>query len=242
MNSETLFSMALGLHPPWQVKDVTFSTDELARSELHLHIDFAPGSRFLDDANNLCPVHDTVKRQWQHLSFFEHTCYLHCAVPRIITADGKVRTVDVPWARPGSGFTALCGIEWVKYTRALRLGSGEPSHRSPFVLLSILQALRDRSRVVPRSDRACVFTEHSVVKMQALRNRVESLRSNVSTPCWVETSVAGRLGRRRHQRSRNFCRLLGRDAHKSYRKNSDSPLLEGDMLTFNRFIYYSGIV
>jgi transposase len=28
-------------------------------------------------------VHDTVERQWQHLSFFEHTCYLHCAVPRI---------------------------------------------------------------------------------------------------------------------------------------------------------------
>jgi pullulanase/glycogen debranching enzyme len=30
-------------------------------------------------------------------------------------------------------------------------------------------------------------------------------------------------GRRRHWRSRNFCRLLGRDAHKSFRKNSDSP-------------------
>ncbi|WP_420538308.1 ISL3 family transposase [Methylotuvimicrobium alcaliphilum] len=97
MNSETLFSMALGLQPPWQVKAVTFSTDELARSELHLHIDFVTGSRFLDDANNLCPVHDTVERQWQHLSFFEHTCYLHCAVPRITTTDGKVRTVDVPW-------------------------------------------------------------------------------------------------------------------------------------------------
>jgi hypothetical protein len=35
-------------------------------------------------------------------------------------------------------------------------------------------SLRDRSRVVPRSDRACVFTERSIVKMQALRNRVES--------------------------------------------------------------------
>ena len=32
-------------------------------------------------------------------------------------------------------------------------------------------------------------------------------------------------GRRRHKRSRNFCRLLGRDAHKSFRKNSDSPLV-----------------
>jgi len=107
MNSETLFSMPLGLQTPWQVKDVTFSTDESARSELHLRIGFAPGSRFPDEANNLCPVHDTAERQWQHLSFFEHTCYLHCAVPRITTADGKVRTVDVPWARPGSGFTLL---------------------------------------------------------------------------------------------------------------------------------------
>jgi len=39
------------------------------------------------------------------------------------------------------------------------------------------QSLRDRSRVVHRSDSACVFTKRSVVKMQALRNRVESLES-----------------------------------------------------------------
>jgi hypothetical protein len=43
--------MALGLQAPWQVKDVTFSTDELAHSELHLHISFAPGSRFPDETN-----------------------------------------------------------------------------------------------------------------------------------------------------------------------------------------------
>jgi hypothetical protein len=30
-------------------------------------------------------------------------------------------------------------------------------------------------------------------------------------------------GRRRHKWSRVFCRLLGRDAQKSFRKNSDSP-------------------
>jgi transposase len=107
MNSETLFSMALGLNTPWQVKDVTFSTDDKLRSELHLRIDFVSGSRFLDEKGNLCPVHDTVERQWQHLSFFEHTCYLHCTVPRITSSDGKVRTVEVPWARTGSGFTLL---------------------------------------------------------------------------------------------------------------------------------------
>lgn len=107
MNSEALFSMALGLHSPWFVNDVVFTDNDSGRSELHLHIDFTSGSRFLDKTNAPCPVHDTVERQWQHLSFFEHTCFLHCDVPRIITTGGKVRTVEVPWSRPNSGFTLL---------------------------------------------------------------------------------------------------------------------------------------
>ncbi|GAW86548.1 conserved hypothetical protein [Bathymodiolus platifrons methanotrophic gill symbiont] len=108
MNSESLFSMALGLQSPWKVEEIIFSNDNiLEQNELHLQIGFEPGARFADESGVLCPVHDTVDRQWQHLSFFEHSCYLHCSVPRITTTDGKVRTVEVPWARPGSGFTLL---------------------------------------------------------------------------------------------------------------------------------------
>jgi len=70
MNSQVLFSMALGMPTPRQVKDLTFSTDELARSELHLPIDFVPVSRFLYNAIEIFPEHDTVEGQWQHLSFF----------------------------------------------------------------------------------------------------------------------------------------------------------------------------
>ena len=108
MNSEFLFSQALGLQSPWKVEEITFSNDTSSeQNELHLYIGFESGARFTDESGTLCPVHDTVDRQWQHLSFFEHSCYLHCAVPRITTAKGKVRTTEVPWARPGSGFTLL---------------------------------------------------------------------------------------------------------------------------------------
>ncbi|GFO76821.1 transposase, ISL3 family [Bathymodiolus platifrons methanotrophic gill symbiont] len=108
MNNESLFSMALGLQSPWKVEEIIFSNDNiLEQNELHLQIGFESGARFADESGVLCPVHDTVDRQWQHLSFFEHSCYLHCSVPRITTTDGKVRTVEVPWARPGSGFTLL---------------------------------------------------------------------------------------------------------------------------------------
>ena len=92
MNSEALFSMALGLQPPWQVKGVTFSVDGPTHNKLHLRIGFPPGTRFSDGTGSLCPVHDTVERQWQHLSFFGHVCFLHCEVPRITT--GGRRNVE----------------------------------------------------------------------------------------------------------------------------------------------------
>jgi len=107
MNSTALFGMALGLQSPWQVNDLSFAADESTRKELHLHIGFVRGARFPDETGVMCPVHDTVAREWQHLNFFEHHCFLHCAVPRITTSNGKVATVLVPWARPESGFTLM---------------------------------------------------------------------------------------------------------------------------------------
>jgi len=47
MNSEILFSQALGLQPPWKVEDIRFSNDNIsAESELHIYLGF-------DRANNL---------------------------------------------------------------------------------------------------------------------------------------------------------------------------------------------
>jgi len=107
MNSEQLFSMALGLHTPWQVEAVEFKPGAGDGEKLHLTIGFARGARFMDSQGQGCPVHDTVKRTWQHLNFFEHSCFLHCQVPRIKTSAGGIETVQVPWARPNSGFTLL---------------------------------------------------------------------------------------------------------------------------------------
>ena len=107
MKSATLFGMELGLQSPWLVKDISFVTDESTYKELHIDIGFSSGARFPDESGAICPVHDTIDRKWQHLNFFEHNCFLHCAVPRITTPDGKVVTVQVPWARSGSGFTLL---------------------------------------------------------------------------------------------------------------------------------------
>lgn len=106
MNSEYLFKMALGIESPWEISGIKFENLKTGK-ELNIHIDFKKGSRFPDDAGVLCEIHDTVQKTWRHLNFFEHSCYLHCRVPRIKTSDGKVKLVEVPWSRAGSGFTLL---------------------------------------------------------------------------------------------------------------------------------------
>ena len=107
MNSSEIFTLALGLKDPWIISNVEILTDDNSVKALHIHLDFKRGSKFEDEAGESCSIHDTQAKTWRHLNFFEHTCLLHCSVPRIRTSEGKVRLVEVPWARKGSGFTLL---------------------------------------------------------------------------------------------------------------------------------------
>ena len=107
MNSIQLFQMALGINAPWEIKGVKFLGDKEESQELHIEIDFKPGTKFPDKEGNLCAIHDTKKKTWRHLNFFQHSCYLHCRVPRIKCKDGSVKLIEVSWAREGSGFTLL---------------------------------------------------------------------------------------------------------------------------------------
>ncbi len=105
MAVEHLFTQALGLVSPWKVITCDFNP---AAKVLELVIDFERGARFADpETGELCPVHDTVQRSWEHLRFFEHRTTIRARVPRMKTSTGAVRTVEVPWAKPNSGFTLL---------------------------------------------------------------------------------------------------------------------------------------
>ena len=107
-NSTQIFELALQITKPWYIKTVHLSKPlGLKRGQLDIYIDFEQGSKFMDSAGVMCGAYDTEDRTWQHLNFFEHTCFIHARVPRIKSSSGQVTTVVVPWARPNSGFTLL---------------------------------------------------------------------------------------------------------------------------------------
>lgn len=111
MDTTMLFTSALQLPDPWEVTDVGFRDAGDGRRELHITVGFAPGSRFPCPeggcAHEDCPVHDVRERTWRHLNFFQYKAFIHAGVPRVDCPDHGVRSVPVPWARPGSGFTLL---------------------------------------------------------------------------------------------------------------------------------------
>jgi len=119
-----LFRVALGLAEPWVVSKIEFSEDQ---RQLDLWLDFPAGSRFAcpecgrdeqseqgkhderdeRDERGGCGVYDSSERTWRHLNFFQHKTLLHARQPRIECPNHGVKTVEVPWSRPGSGFTLL---------------------------------------------------------------------------------------------------------------------------------------
>ena len=106
MRDTELFQLALGLTSPWYVVSCEFDLD---KRRLDVEIDFPRGSVFACPScgREGCGAYDTERHEWRHLNFFQHEAYLTARVPRVNCGDCGVKTVEVPWARSGSGFTLL---------------------------------------------------------------------------------------------------------------------------------------
>lgn len=89
INSQEIFTIALGLQAPWKIKNINF---DINSSRLDIHLEFTKGHKFTASDENNYTAHDTVHRSWQHLNFFQHHCYLHAKVLRVKQKDGKIQT------------------------------------------------------------------------------------------------------------------------------------------------------
>jgi len=102
-----IFGKALGINKPWFVADVNF---DLAAKRLDINLDFTRGATFpfeQDGIINEYKAYDTVEKEWRHLNFFEHECYLKARVPRIKTPDDKIHLMLPAWSGLQNGFTLL---------------------------------------------------------------------------------------------------------------------------------------
>lgn len=109
MLTNQLFEVALNIKEPWYINDIQFDS---AKKRLDVHIDFRRGSVFhyesaKDNIKGDFKAYDTQLKQWRHLNFFEHECYLHARIPRVKINEDTIRLISPPWSGLSNGFTML---------------------------------------------------------------------------------------------------------------------------------------
>jgi transposase len=108
MDQNNLFEMGLGLATPWKVVRSGLEQCSAESKILYVDIDFENGSKFpCPCCGQPCAVYDSEVKRWRHMNFWQHSTYLSARVPRVECLEHKVRQVEVPWARAGSGFTLM---------------------------------------------------------------------------------------------------------------------------------------
>jgi transposase len=147
MDMREIFGKALSIEKPWFISDVNF---DVKLKRLDIKIDFVRGSTFSyeqDGKTNEYKVYDTVEKEWRHLNFFEHECYLQARVPRVKTPDDKVHLIMPAWDGLQNGFTLLFEA------LILQLAKGMPVHQvcnyvkiSDYKVWSILDKYTEKTR------------------------------------------------------------------------------------------------
>ena len=120
MRDKDLYAQILGIKSPWQVSSVDLNVPE---GKVTVQVEQEEGVR------SCCPAcgkessgYDSRTRRWRHLDTCQYKTILVADVPRVKCEEHGVVTISVPWAEPGSGFTALFEalvIDWLKEASTL---------------------------------------------------------------------------------------------------------------------------
>lgn len=123
MRDKELYSQILGIRSPWRVANVELA---LEAGKVEVFVEPEPGAQLLcPRCGKAAPRYDRRRKRWRHLDTCQYQTLLVADVPRVKCPEHGVVMTDVPWAEPGSGFTALFEalvIDWLKETSISAVG------------------------------------------------------------------------------------------------------------------------
>lgn len=114
MRDTDLYERLLGLRAPWHVEDVDFDREA---GWVTVKVEASPGAQWCcPECHRPAVGYDHRVRRWRHLDTMQYYTVLEAKVPRVDCPEHGVRSVSVPWAEPGSGYTVLFEalvIDWL---------------------------------------------------------------------------------------------------------------------------------
>jgi transposase len=120
MRDTELYAAILGVKSPWRVTDVAL---ELSGGDVEVRVEHGgEESLACPECGTASSRYDKRERRWRHLDTCQYRTILVAEVPRVRCSEHGVKTIQVPWAEPGSPFTALFEalvIDWLRESSIL---------------------------------------------------------------------------------------------------------------------------
>lgn len=96
MFTNQFFDLLLHLEDNWQVTDVRADHNVLT---LDITVAYIGKTADCPQTSVALPIYDHApERRWRHLDTMQYVTHIHCRLPRVKGADGRVLTIPPPWA------------------------------------------------------------------------------------------------------------------------------------------------
>ena len=96
MFSEQFFDLLLDFGDSWSVSKVSVN---IKTEEVDVFIEYNGKEAEDPDTKVMCPIYDhSPNRRWRHMDTMQFKTYINSSVPRILSKEGKVKTIRTPWA------------------------------------------------------------------------------------------------------------------------------------------------
>lgn len=123
MQDKELYRQILGIESPWSVERVEL---QLESGEIHVHLEHRSTEWPCPECGQACNVYDhQPERRWRHLDTCQYRTILYAQPPRSDCPTHGPKVVKLPWAEPGSRFTALfeaVAIHWLQHASQKAVG------------------------------------------------------------------------------------------------------------------------
>lgn len=101
MKKTALYHKLLELDSNWRVNEV-----ELIDGDIVIFVEYISNTWVDKQTGEELSLYDLrEERMWRHLNTMQYKTFIHCRVPRVRDSNGKIRTIDTPWAKDLDRFT-----------------------------------------------------------------------------------------------------------------------------------------
>ena len=192
MRDRELYQKILDIEPPWRVVDVELDVEE---GEVRVHVANVERKLPCPRCGQLCSRYDARPKRWRHLDTCQYPTILVTDLPRVECEADGVLQVRVPWAEPGSRFTALFETLVIDWLKEASISAVARLFHLPWEAVDGIQQRAVRRGLARRSSEPAALPVHLGVDETSYRKRHEYVTVVIDQDKSVVAHVADGRGR-----------------------------------------------